>query len=532
MFDTILLASLVEHTRQPLRLISMEHRFTRQELYDRVWSKPMSHLVTELGTTTAILSALLRRADIPTPSSGHWMRKEFGKPIEQPPLPPTPSGCVEPLVLDTEKQQGVRRKPKHVTADPATALGVAQRTPMAEPENPVQTTSKPRPTQPITMTREELYSAVWTTPMSRLAEEYGISGNGLAKICDREDIPYPPRGYWAQHAVGKAPKRTPLPKSSSARSITIRPTPLPPPPIELPPEVKQQADRARASASAFVVPERLLRPHAVIASWLAEHEEKKRQARNERDPWMRNLYRPSEFTETDRRKHRILDALFKAIERQGGKVVRGERGVLFAEVLGEKVEFQVREKQKQERRPLTDDEKRWRSPGDNGWKKELAPTGWLVFEIKTWQWPAGLRHQWLESEKQPMEGMLPDILATFVAAGPLLVQQRKDREAAERERHLAEKRRYEEQQRRKRDANRWRKFRELAQDWRELATARDFLMALRSVATDSSVEIDGRCVEEWIAWAEEWLQRTDPTANGVDGVFKQVADVSDWTYRD
>lgn len=36
-----------------------------------------------------------------------------------------------------------------------------------------------------------------------------------------------------------------------------------------------------------------------------------------------------------------------------------------------------------------------------------------------------------------MEGMLPDILATFIAAGLLLVQQRKDREAAERERQLA-----------------------------------------------------------------------------------------------
>jgi hypothetical protein len=48
----------------------MEHQFTRQELYDRVWSKPMSHLVAELGTTTAILSTLLRRADIPTPPSG------------------------------------------------------------------------------------------------------------------------------------------------------------------------------------------------------------------------------------------------------------------------------------------------------------------------------------------------------------------------------------------------------------------------------------------------------------------------------
>lgn len=509
----------------------MEYRFTRQELYDRVWSKPMSHLVIELGTTTAILSTLLRRADIPTPSSGHWIRKEFGKPVDQPPLPPTPSGCVEPLVLDTEKR-GLRRKPKHIIADPATALSVVHRTPAAAPEKLMQATPKPRPTKPTTMIREELYKAVWTTPMSRLAEEYGISGNGLAKICDREGIPYPPRGYWAKYAVGKAPKQTPLPKSSSARSITIRPTPLAPPPIELPLEIKQQADKVRASASALVVPERLLRPHAVIASWLAEHEEKKRRARNEHDPWRRDLYRPSEFTETDRRKHRILDALFKAIERQGGKVAQGEKGILLAEVSGEKVEFQVREKQKQERRPLTENEKRWRSPGDNDWKKELVPTGWLVFEIKTWQWPASLPRQWLESEKQPMEGMLPDILATFVAAGPLLVQQRKDREAAERERQLAERRRYEEQQRRKRDANRWRKFRELAQDWHELATVRDFLTVLRSMDVTSGEEIDGRSVEEWIAWAEEWLQRTDPTTDGIDGVFKQVTAVTDWTYRD
>lgn len=509
----------------------MEHHFTRQELYDRVWSKPMSHLVSELGTTTAILSALLRRANIPTPSSGHWRRKEFGKPIEQPLLPPTPSGCVEPLVLDTEKQVA-RRKPKHITAEPATALGVEQNTATAVPENPVQITPKSRPTQPITMTREELYSAVWATPISRLAEEYGISGNGLAKICDREDIPYPPRGYWANHAVGKAPKQTSLPKSSRARSITIRPTPLPPPPIELPPEVKQQADKARTSASALAVPERLLRPHALIASWLAEHQEKKRQARSERNPWRRNLYDPGDFSETDHRKHRILDTLFKAIERQGWKVAEGERGVLFAEVLGEKVEFQLREKQKQERRSLTDDEKRWRLPGDGGWKKELVPTGWLVFEIKTWQWPNGLPRQWLESEKQPIEGMLPDILATFVAAGPLLVQQRKDREAAERERQLAEQRRYEEQRRRKRDANRWRRFRELAQDWHEFAALREFLTALRSMDSPSTAEIGSRSVKQWIVWAEEWLQRADPTANGVDGVFKQVADVADWTYRD
>lgn len=521
----------IEYTQYSHRPISMEHHFTRQELYDRIWSKPMSHLVAELGTTTEILSTLLRRADIPAPPSGHWMRKEFGKPIHQPPLPPTPPGFSEPIVLDTDKQGGGRAS-RSVTDSSASPLAAEQTASTVPPENSAQAAPKARPAHPTTITREELYSAVWTTPMSRLAEGYGISGNGLAKVCDREDIPYPPRGYWAKHAVGKAPTQTPLPESSNSRSITIRPTPLPQLPVELPPEVRRQVDEARASASGLVVPERLLRPHAVIASWLAEHDEKKRQARNERDPWMRNLYRPSEFTETDRRKHRILDALFKAIERQGGKVAQGDRGVLFAEVSGEKVEFQVREKLKQERRPLTDDEKRWRSAGDGGWKKELVPKGWLVFEIKTWQWPNGLARQWLESERQPMESMLPDILATFLAAGPLLVQQRKDREAAERERQLAEARRYEEQRRRKRDANRWRRFREFAQDWRELAAVRDFLTKLRSMDAMSVTEIDGRSVEEWIVWAEEWLRRSDPTADGVDGMFRQIAAITDLTYRD
>lgn len=66
----------------------------------------------------------------------------------------------------------------------------------------------------------------------------------------------------------------------------------------------------------------------------------------------------------------------------------------------------------------------------------------------------------------------------------------------------------------------------------ELAAVRDFLAALRSMDVTPNAEIDGRSVEEWIAWAEEWLQRADPTAGGVDGVFERVAGITDWTYRD
>ena len=61
---------------------------------------------------------------------------------------------------------------------------------------------------------------------------------------------------------------------------------------------------------------------------------------------------------------------------------------------------------------------------------------------------------------------------------------------------------------------------------------RDFLTALRSMDVTLTAEIDGRSVEEWIGWAEEWLQRADPTAGSVGGVFEQVAEITDWTCRD
>jgi len=213
--------------------------------------------------------------------------------------------------------------------------------------------------------------------------------------------------------------------------------------------------------STIEVPDRLVRPHPVIAQWLAEHDEKKRRARQERDPWMKRNYDPGKFSDTDRRRHRILDALFKAVERQGATVRQGDRRQLFVETSGEKVEFQVREKQKQVRRPLTADEQRWRIAADKGWRQDLVSTGRLVFDIKTYL-PAGLKRQWVETDQRPLEEMLSEIVATFIAAGPALVQQRREREAAERERQLAEQRRYEEQQRRKRDANRWRCFQEMA----------------------------------------------------------------------
>jgi hypothetical protein len=61
------------------------------------------------------------------------------------------------------------------------------------------------------ISREELYGLVWAEPMTRLAERFEVSGSYLARVCTRLNVPRPQRGYWAKLAVGKAPRRTPLP---------------------------------------------------------------------------------------------------------------------------------------------------------------------------------------------------------------------------------------------------------------------------------------------------------------------------------
>ena len=55
----------------------------------------------------------------------------------------------------------------------------------------------------IVVNREEFSRQVWETLIVRLAAQYGMSGNGLAKICDRLNTPYPPCGYWAKKATGQ-----------------------------------------------------------------------------------------------------------------------------------------------------------------------------------------------------------------------------------------------------------------------------------------------------------------------------------------
>ena len=44
-----------------------------------------------------------------------------------------------------------------------------------------------------TIRREQLYEQVWSVPIVKLAEQYGLSDNGLRKVCKRLNVPVPSR---------------------------------------------------------------------------------------------------------------------------------------------------------------------------------------------------------------------------------------------------------------------------------------------------------------------------------------------------
>lgn len=66
------------------------HSFTRRELHQLIWSKPLNKLAAELGLSDVGLKKLCKRHDIPTPPQGHWISIHHGKTRPTIPLPPKP----------------------------------------------------------------------------------------------------------------------------------------------------------------------------------------------------------------------------------------------------------------------------------------------------------------------------------------------------------------------------------------------------------------------------------------------------------
>lgn len=77
----------------------------------------------------------------------------------------------------------------------------------------------------ITLTRNQLYEKIWSKPTIAVAKEFGLSDNGLRKICKKFNIPLPYLGYWQKLKHGKPVRKVKLPTNFKGKDeIIINPS--------------------------------------------------------------------------------------------------------------------------------------------------------------------------------------------------------------------------------------------------------------------------------------------------------------------
>lgn len=310
-------------------------------------------------------------------------------------------------------------------------------------------------------TREELYNLVWSEPMIRLGARFGISANGLKKACRRAHIPVPQPGYWNKLQAGHKVTKATLPPASGGipAKVTINPPSQRPAPPPVPASVQEKTDAERQSSKSVIVPKTLSSLHRIVDGWVQDSRREQRGTRY--DAWSRSLYTPIDKTEIDKRRLRILSALFKTLEERGYKLNAGEsyRRPVQIGLEQEKLEITLEERIRQARRYLTDEEKArcGYSVGSQRWTQEKVPTGELILKI---QEPDryGSNKEWRETAEAPLEEKLSDVVAEIAGLFEA-IRLRRIREAEERERRwkLEEKRRLAEMER-KRETIRYRRL--------------------------------------------------------------------------
>ena len=77
----------------------MARVFTREQFYELVWSKPMTHLAKEFAISDVALHKICKKHGIPNPPLGWWAKKAAGKKVKQAPLPEAKPGASDKITI-------------------------------------------------------------------------------------------------------------------------------------------------------------------------------------------------------------------------------------------------------------------------------------------------------------------------------------------------------------------------------------------------------------------------------------------------
>jgi hypothetical protein len=359
----------------------------------------------------------------------------------------------------------------------------------------------------ITLTRQQLYEKVWTTPATILAKEFGISDVALGKTCRRHVIPKPPPGYWAAKRFGKSSpppslpdiddqeleivtfeKRTPqqmLPESENIRAMSV----------------------AEKSSKLITVPNRTGLLHPLVARTKAAIAESSANYKGIVSPQKKDCLGISVGVKSIGRAIRILNALIRALESKGYPVSAGRdyrRAVTIVKIQQEQVMFRLEEAQIRK--------KRVKKPGDTYFYEgyDYVPSGKLILNITSLSW-TGLRQRWRYTGKNRIENQLNSFIAGLIAATEKIKIERLERERRDQEWEEERQRRAEAERLRIEKEERIKELDRVVSAWQKSQIIRFFCdSAVQRISGDSEGIKPENELGKWLTWARQYADELDP----------------------
>lgn len=94
--------------------------YRREVLYQEIWNFPVTEVAKKYAVSDVTIHKVCREMEIPTPPVGYWAKKQAGREVAIPPLPPSTGRCIK---------FGLRSNKQNVLPSACTAVqeGAAQR---------------------------------------------------------------------------------------------------------------------------------------------------------------------------------------------------------------------------------------------------------------------------------------------------------------------------------------------------------------------------------------------------------------------
>lgn len=374
----------------------------------------------------------------------------------------------------------------------------------------------------IQLTRKDLYEQVWSEPMIKLSKRYGLSDVGLRKRCKKLNIPVPALGYWRKKEVGKAGPPPPLPSFDGDEAIEfhIKIEKAMPQPVDAEhyTEAEVRIAYEREGKNRIHVPSTLRSPHPYVTQ-TKEAFEGAEPSRYSRDKGLLSAHGEKLDISVSRnslqRALRIMNALIKELEARGFKVsiVMEKKNEYYSSyktcvsVLGQTIEFGLKEFLKQTKRELTPAERKER-PWADRFECEYNPSGRLSLEINTWE---ATRKNWSDAKIKRVEDCLNDFIVVLIQTSVELRTREVQRRQAECNRLEWERLREERDRRRREEEARLKNLIDNASNWQKSKQLREYIHAVREEAIQKNGGIEpGSELDSWLTWANQQADRFDP----------------------